>query len=199
MQVLYPTHGNDASNILLTAQKRLIRVVEGQTQATPYACFLDPSLRNADGSIRVPKATDTEPLPRTEEAFTYMGSIVPGTVLLKGKGENVIIANGQAEKAQQPFGLLGQWVGGAFDNVHNTNEVSAWRGPDAVIDLVAPAFNDEGLTEAVANAEPGERVDLYAGADGRLTVNKPAGEDAIPVAYIIEVQSSAVIRVNLVI
>jgi hypothetical protein len=58
----------DASNINLTAQKRHLRVVEGQTQATPYAGYLDPSLRNADGSFRLPAATDTLPLARSEAA-----------------------------------------------------------------------------------------------------------------------------------
>ena len=52
MQVIY----GDASNINLTAQKRLIRVVEGQTQLTPYAGVIDPSLRNSEGNIVVTEA-----------------------------------------------------------------------------------------------------------------------------------------------
>jgi len=197
MQVIYPVNGGDASNILLTAQKRLVRPVYAQTQGTPYACYLDPSLRNAEGTIRVPQASDTEPLTRSHEAFTYQGSIVPGTVLVKTTGENVCVANG-ANAAVQPFGLLGQWLGGTFDNVHNTNEIASWRGPDSVYDIVAPGFNEEGVAEAVASASAGTRVYMYAGTDGRLTTNSPGGS-AIPVCWIVERQSAAVLRINVII
>jgi hypothetical protein len=40
-------------------QKRTLRVEYGHTQATPYDVTLDPSLRNTDGSVRIPQATDT--------------------------------------------------------------------------------------------------------------------------------------------
>ena len=53
MEIIYPT-GSDASNINVTSQKRLFRVVQGQTQATPTSGYLDPSLRNTTGGIRVP-------------------------------------------------------------------------------------------------------------------------------------------------
>lgn len=193
MQVIY----GDASNIKLTAQKRLVRVTYGQTQVTPYACYLGPSLRNADGSIRIPKATDTEPLARSAEAFTLQGSLPPGLVLVReSNSENVVIATGAAAEIQ-PFGLLGQWVGGTLDGVKNTNEVSAWRGPDAILDLLSPAWNDEGVSAALSAAKAGTRVSLYGGTDGRLTVTKAAG--AVPVAEIIERPSSAVLRISLLI
>lgn len=190
----------DASNINLTAQKRLIRVVEGQTQATPYACYLDPSLRLSSaegGGIRIPKSSDTTPIARSAEAFTKEGSLTPGLVLLKSTAENMVIATG-ASAALQPFGLLGQWVGGTFDNVGSTNEISAWRGPDSVYDLVSPAWNDSGVAAAINAAGPGTNVYLYAGTDGRLTVTK-AGAECIPVATIVERFSAAVLRINLLV
>jgi len=187
----------NAANIALTAQKRLIRVVEGQTQATPYACYLDPSLRNANGSIRIPQSTDTTPIARSANAFTFEGSFTPGLVLLKSTGENVVVATG-ANAALQPFGLLGQWIGGTFDNQGLKNEISAWRGPDSVYDLLAPAWNDTGVAAAVAAAGPGTNVLLYAGTDGRLTVTK-AGSECIPVAYVVERPSSSVLRINLLV
>src|SRR5208283_3375873 len=145
MEIIY----GDASNINLTAQKRLLRVVQGQTQATPTSGYLDPSLRNSTGGIRVPLSTDkvgvvaegaaaASPFTRTATAFTFEGSLVPGTVLVKTVGENYAIADGGT--ATEVFGLLGQWVGGTFDGVKNTNEISAWQGPDSIYDLLAPGF-----------------------------------------------------------
>lgn len=195
MQRIYGP-GN-AGNITLTAQKRLIRPVYAQTQATPYACYLDPSLRNANGTIRIPQASDTEPIARSANAFTYEGSLTPGLVLIKTTGENVCVATG-ANAEQQPFGLLGQWLGGTFDNAGQVNEISAWRGPDSVYDLLAPAWNDTGLASAISAAGPGTKVLLYAGADGRLEVNASPGS-RIPVAWVVERPSNAVLRINLLV
>lgn len=195
MQRIYGP-GN-AGNITLTAQKRLIRPVYAQTQATPFACYLDPSLRNANGTIRIPQSSDTEPIARSANAFTYEGSLTPGLVLLKSSGENVVIATG-ANAALQPFGLLDQWLGGIFDNVGQINEISAWRGPDSVFELLAPAWNDTGLAAAIAAAGPGTKVNLYAGTDGRLEVNASPGS-ALPVAWVVERPSAARLIINLVI
>jgi hypothetical protein len=129
MQVIY----DDASNIRLTAQKRLVRVVYGQTQITPYACVLDPSIRNSEGAIEVPGSAATKPVKRSKAVFTFRNSIVPGTVLVKTEGEYVVPATGTV--GDRPFGLLGQWVGGTFDNLKGTNEVSAWLGPDGVVEV----------------------------------------------------------------
>ena len=162
MQVIY----DDASNIRLTAQKRLIRVVYGQTQATPYACYLDPSLRNSTtGAIEVPGKEATKPVKRSVAVYTLRNSIVPGTVLVKTEGEYVTCHGGNKE--ERPFGLLGQWVGGTFDNLKGTNAVSAWLGFDATIDLIKPAFNTENaasegistvLTSAATALEKAEEL-----------------------------------------
>lgn len=187
----------DASNPILTAQKRLIRVVEGQTQATPYAGYLDPSLRNADGSIRVPKSTDSTPLARSADAFTLQNSLTPALVLVKTAGEQFCVASG-ANEAITPFGLLAQFVGGTFDGIKQGNEIAAWYGPGSVYDLLAPAWNDTGVAEAVAAATPGKTVKLYAGTDGRLAVfGTPANR--VPVAEIIERPSAAVLRIKLLV
>lgn len=193
MQVIY----GDASNINLTSQKRLIRVVEGQTQATPYAGYLDPSLRNTDGSIRVPVSTDTLPLARSANAFTYQSSLTPGLVLVKTTGENFTIASGANEKIR-PFGLLAQWVGGTFDGVKSTNEIAAWQGIDSVYDLLAPAWDDTGLAAAVSGATAGKAPLLYAGTDGRLVYNGSPGE-RVAVAEVIDRPSASVLRIKLLV
>lgn len=193
MQVIY----GDASNINLTAQKRLIRVVQGQTQATPTAGYLDPSLRTTAGAIRVPKSTDSLPLARSADAFTYEGSLTPGLVLVKTVGEAYCVASGADEKIV-PQGLLGQWVGGIFDGVKGTNEIACWQGPDAVIELLAPAWNDEGLAAAVSAATAGKAPLLYAGTDGRLKyISSPSNR--VAVAEVIDRPSASVLRVRLLV
>lgn len=205
MEIIYPT-GSDASNINVTSQKRLLRVVQGQTQATPTSGYLDPSLRNTTGGIRVPLSTDkagevasgaaaASPFTRTANAFTFEGSLTPGLVLVKTVGENYAIADGGT--ATGVFGLLGQWVGGTFDGVKNTSNISAWQGPDSVYDLLAPGFNPEEVATKVGENKEGKDVPLYAGKDGRLTVVNPASNHTV-IGYVVEYNPS-VLRFRLVI
>lgn len=198
MQVIYGA--NSASNIAVTAQKRLVRAVYAQTQGFPYAANLDPSLRNTDGSIRVPQTGDTTPLngTRTAAAFTYQGSLIPGLVMGKTAGEQVAVMTGVNSSTAQPMGLLGQWVGGLFDNIGTNNQVGIWMGPDSVYDLLAPAWNDSTVAVSVATAaSTGVQVLLYAGADGRLTSTQPT--NGIAVARVIDRPSNAVLRIQMVI
>jgi hypothetical protein len=177
MQVIYGP--NTASNILYTAQKRLVRPLYAQTQGFPYAASLDPSFRNTDGTFRIPAAGDTAPLSRTAAAFTMSGSVIPGLVVVKTQGEQVAIANGAASASQQPMGLLGQWLGGIFDNVGTSNQVGIWMGPDSVYELLAPAWNDATVAAAVSSQAAGSPVLLYAGTDGRLTATNAGGQVAV--------------------
>lgn len=185
----------DATNINQVTQKRLIRPLYAHTQGYPYACTIDPSLRNVDGSFRAPLATDTTPTfpaTRSAAAFLLNGGLVPGTVMIKGAGETMVVATGGT---QQPFGLLGQFVGGSIDEIGGNNEIGVWRGLDSVYELLAPAWNDTGLAAAVAAAGAGVNVPLYAGADGRLTSTNPGG--AVVVANLIERVSASLIRIDL--
>jgi len=176
-------------------QKRLIRPEYAQTQGYPYGAVLDVSLRNADGSFRKPLSTDSSPLARSADAFTLQNGLVPGTVVVKGAGEGIVVASG-ANAAEQPFGLLGNWVGGTFDDLKSNNEVGVWRGVDSTYVLLAPAFDDTGLAAAYASATPGNPVKLYAGTDGRLVANASPG-NRIVVAHLLERISSAQIRIDL--
>lgn len=177
-------------------QKRLIRPLYAQTQATPYSAFIDPSLRNSDGSFRKPLAADTLPIARSADAYTLKNGLVPGTVMVKQiSGEGVYVANG-ANTAVQPFGLLANFVGGDLDDIGDENQVGVWRGPDAVFELLAPAYDDTGLATAVSGATAGIPVKLYAGTDGRLTSTSP-GSNAIVVAHLVERVSSTRIVIDL--
>lgn len=183
--------------------------MQGQTQATPTSGYLDPSLRNTTGGIQVPGvATGGEvpagyaaavPFTRKNAAFTFEGSLTPGLVLVKTAGENYAIAGGAA--GEIPFGLLGQWVGGTFDGVKNTSNISAWQGPDSYYDVLAPGFNPAGIAAAVSTENPkGKVVELVPGWDGRLTLKGEGGATAgtIVVATVVEYNPS-VLRIKLAI
>jgi hypothetical protein len=139
-------------------QKRLIRPKYAHTQATPYACYLDPALRNADGSFNLPAG-----------AFKLQNGLVPGTVMVRvGATEAVRPATGAANEV--PFGLLANFVGGTLDDLRDENTVGVWRGPDATFELLAPAFDSTGLAAAITTAAsaPYVPVKLYAQATGLL-------------------------------
>lgn len=191
MQVIY----GDASNINLTAQKRLIRVVYGQTQATPYAGTLDTSLRNTEGTIVVPKSTDTSPFTRSADAYTFNGSLVPGLCMVKTTGEAFAVASGG--KKEKVFGLLAQWIGGTFDNIKGSNQIAVWNGVDSVYDILAPAFDSTSVSTKAAENKAGTPVYLYPGTDGRLTVE--AGSERTAVAELIELINPSVLRIKLLV
>lgn len=180
------------SNVL---QKRLIRPALAQTQGYPYPAVLDASLRNADNSFRAPLSSDTTPIARSAAAFLLQGGLVPGTIMVKGVGEAAIVASG-ANVAEQPFGLLANFVGGTFDDLKDNQEIGVWRGVDSVYDLLAPAYTDTGLAAAYTSAVGGQPVKLYAGTDGRLTNTSPGGS-AIVVAHLVDRPSGSRITIDL--
>lgn len=157
-------------------EKRKIRPLYAQTQATPYAATLDASLRDSSGSIRLPLAADATPLNRAigtdTAAFTYKGGLPAGLCVAKaGAGEGIVIHNGAG--AVRTFGLLANNIGGELDDLGDENQVGVWRGPDAVFEILAPVFDDTSISTAYASATAGNPVRLYAGRDGRLTATAP--------------------------
>lgn len=187
-------------------QKRTLRVLYGHTQATPYAASLDPSLRNTDGSFRIPVDADTLPLDRAADAFTLQGGLVPGTVLARAaNSENVVVHNGAT--TVDTFGLLANFVGGTLDELGDENNVGVWYGKDSVYEVLAPAFNDTGLAAAAAAATAGQPVYLYPGPDGRLAeAGQVTGEQAPTavgtgdaVAVLVKRDSAAKITIKLLV
>ncbi len=185
------------TNLSNAMQKRTLRVLHGQTQATPYAGTLHPALRNTDGSFRAPLAVDSTPLDYTTNTFTYQGGLVAGTVMVKGPGESFLPARG-GNFADRPFGLLGNFVGGTLDDLKDSNEIGVWYGVGSVYEVLFPAFDDTGLAAAYAGAAPGAPILLYAGEDGRLRYEGTPG-NRVPVAELIERRSNAVIQVKLLV
>jgi hypothetical protein len=115
--------------------------------------------------------------------------------------DTVGIATG-IDVAEKPFGLLANFVGGDLDEGFSgdslQNSVGVWRGPDAVFEILAPAFDDTGLAAAVSGATAGTDVLLYAGTDGRLKyIASPSAK--LPVARLIERVNSGRIVVDLIV
>lgn len=184
-------------NLSNAMQKRTLRVLHGQTQATPYAGTLHPALRNTDGSFRPPVAADTTPVDYTAPTFTLQGGLVPGTVMIRVAGEAFMPARG-GNFADRPFGLLANFVGGTLDDLQDSNEIGVWYGPGSVYEVLYPAFDDTGLAAAYSAATAGNPVLLYAGTDGRLVQPSP-GASALPVAELIERRSAGVIQIKLLV
>lgn len=197
-------------------QKRLIRPIYAQTQATPYATSLDDqtltgpnaaagrtSFKNGDGSRYLPKSGDTSPLhTRTADAFTLKSGIVPGTVMVRTLGEKVAVSAGPDDGTEQPFGLLANFVGGDLDDLGDEQTIGVWRGANhAFFELLAPAWNDTGLAAALADskATTGGNVYLYAGADGRLVYVASPNAARQPVAKVIERPAASRILIELLV
>lgn len=178
-------------------QKRLIRPLYAQTQATPYAAVLDASLRTAGGDFNLPGA-----------AFKLKSGLVPGTVMTNlgdavtvATGANPGAGTGQTFPGPIAFGLLANFVGGELNDIGDENFVGVWRGPDSVYEILAPGFDDTGLSAAWSASTTGNPVPLYSGADGRLTqatnlAGAVAGNRQV-VAYLIERPSASRIVVDL--
>lgn len=101
------------------SQKRTIRPLYAQHQATPWGGFLDS---NWNRSV----------------------DIYPGMVMTKLAGENFTLYTGAA--GQKPFGLSALFVAPTLgiDEVKptNTNLFTVWvGGADAVFEILAPAFD----------------------------------------------------------
>jgi hypothetical protein len=196
-------------------QKRLIRPIYAQTQATPYATSLDTqtltgtgaetgrtSFKNPDGSRYLPKSGNTSPLhTRSADAYTLKNSLTPGIVMVRTEGEKVAVAAGPADGSEQPFGLLANFIGGELDDIGDEDTIGVWRGANhAFFELLSPAWDDTGLATALGETanKKGGNVYLYAGTDGRL-VYKASAESRPPVARVIDRPAASRILIELLV
>jgi hypothetical protein len=116
--------------------------------------------------------------------------------MVKADGEQVAVATGADSAAIKPFGLLANFVGGDLDDLGDEDYVGVWRGRESVFEILAPGFDDTGLSAAYAAATPGDPVKLYAGADGRLKYfSSPSNR--VVVAELIERVSASRIVIDL--
>ena len=169
------------------AQKRTLRPIYAQHQATPYGGFLDPNWNRSFDIL--PGSVMTR---LTAEVFTpyttTASGTTPGTTL-------PVLPNANAK----PFGLCALFIAPnlGIDEVTatGTNLVSVWNGaPDAVFEVIAPAF-DTAANWSGLNPTDGGRTLLTANNVGLLT---PTGANNFnAVAELVDVESVDVILVRL--
>lgn len=161
------------------SQKRTLRPLYAQHQATPYGGFLD-------------------------SAWNRAVDIYPGMVMTKLGGENFTLCNGGA--TMKPFGLSALFVAPTLgiDEVKptNTNLFTVWvGGADAVFEILAPAF-DTTATWTVPT--DGSRKLLYVTntthslKQGLLspTTGSTVGTDAIAELIDVVGTSKIIVRLN---
>lgn len=155
------------------AQKRTLRPLYANHQATPWGGFLDPDL-DVDFDI------------------------LPGTVMQRIYGEVFAPYTGAAGTV--PFGLSALFVAPRLGTTEvsstGTGLFTVWVGGDqAVFEVLAPAFDVDATWPAAGNTGP-RRTMLTANSKGRLT---PAGvTPANVIAELIDIPSpdKIIIRLN---
>jgi hypothetical protein len=155
------------------AQKRTLRPLYANHQATPWGGFLDPDLDiNFD--------------------------ILPGTVMQRLYGE--VFAPYVGAAGTVPFGLSALFVAPRLgvNEVSSTGTglFTVWVGGDqSVFEVLAPAFDIEADWPSVNNTGP-RRVLLTANSSGRLTPEGVTAENAIAELIDIPSPDKIVIRLN---
>ncbi len=170
------------------AQKRTLRPIYAQHQATSYGGFLDPAwTRTFDilpGSVMSRL---------TAEVFTPYTTGSHGTVNVASGAPVLPSVNAQ------PFGLSALFVAPSLgiDEVTatGTNLMTVWTGAiDAVFEVLAPAF-DAGANWSGVNPTDGGRTLLTANNVGLLTPTGATNYNAV--AELVDVESTDVILVRL--
>jgi hypothetical protein len=153
------------------AQKRTLRPLYAQHQATPYGGFLDPDLN-----------------------ISY--DILPGTVMQRLYGE--VFAPYVGTAGTVPFGLSALFVAPTLGvnevSSSGTGLFTVWVGGDqAVFEVLAPAFDTTATWPTKTG--PG-RYMLTANNKGRLTPAGVTSENAIAELIDIPSPDKIVIRLN---
>ena len=203
-------------NLSNAFQKRTIRPLYAQTQATPYAATLDASIGTgatfraplaadtAGGNVTVNGATQKSPFARTAAAALIKSDgLMPGTVMVRVTGDTVAVGTGSSAVLgstttgkEQPFGLLANFVGGQMDELGSENTVGVWRGPDSTFELLAPAFDTTAITVAAFTAaNTGAPLALVCGTDGLLTLPGSAKTAASATATATTTSSTSTLNV----
>jgi len=168
------------------AQKRTLRPIYAQHQATPYGGFLDS---NWGRSFDILPGSVMSRL--NAEVFTPFTTGSSGTT----SSPTAVLPSVNA----QPFGLAALFVAPnlGIDEVTatGTNLMTVWTGGiDAVFEIVAPAF-DLNANWAGLNPTDGGRTLLTANNVGLLTPTGANNRNAV--AELIDVESTDVILVRL--
>ncbi len=161
--------------------RRTLRVLYGQTQATPYDVQLSSSFTRTGGAIAGTATTGIT---------GSLSAILPGLVATKVSGEVVTPATTWAEN-RRDFGLFANFVGGEITDIPSDfDRVGVWRGPGSVYELLAPSFDTTDLStdDAAEDGTADKEVYLNANAKAQL---KDGGEGLFGTTVGLGVNSTA--------
>lgn len=120
-------------------ERRGLRVLYSNTQATPYDAQLDASFDRTAGALSGGNAISGA-----------KSAILPGMVAVWTGYEVVnVVAHAWATSTYdyRPAGLFANFVGGELsDFPTDFDRVGVWRGVNSVFEILAPAFDDTNLS-----------------------------------------------------
>lgn len=153
------------------SQQRTLRPLYANTQATPWAGFLDP-------------------------AWDRSFDIYPGTVMCRKEGEIFTPYTGAA--GQKPFGLAALFVAPTLgiDEVteSGTNNFTVWVGGEqALFEVIAPAFDADAEWAEIGG---GAFTSLTATNHGLLTPTGVTEANAIAELVKVETTDKLLVRLN---
>jgi hypothetical protein len=190
-------------NISQVMQTRTLRVNYGNTEAYPSAHTLDPNVYDVFGT----KGSLFAPGGGSVPGLAGQGPIWPGQIMsLTKTGQQVAVAIGPAVGGTstvagfKPFGLMGNFVGGNFDEVGDYREVGVWKGPGSQYEVLYPVYNTNITTSLVTSG--GTARYLWWDNNGLLAATQPATAITgpwAPVANLLDVQTNAKIYIELLV
>ena len=148
------------TNLANKYQRRTLRVLYGQTQGYPYDVQLSSAFDRAAGALSGGTAITGA-----------KAAILPGLVATKLAGEVVTVAG--ATDTERSFGLFANFVGGEMTDIPSDfDRVGVWRGIGSVYEILAPAFDDTGLSTAAAAEDGTDETETYLkpSAKGQLVL-----------------------------
>lgn len=135
------------TNLANKYQKRTLRVLYGQTQAYPYDAQLSPAFNRTAGALTGGNAI-----------AGAKAAILPGMAAVKLAGEVVSVVGAawaNSSTDYRAFGLFANFVGGELSDIPSDfDRVGVWRGVGSVYEILAPVWDDTGLS-ADTTAEDG--------------------------------------------
>lgn len=167
-------------------ERRGLRVLYSNTQATPYDAQLDPNFDRTAGALSGANAITGA-----------KSAILPGQVAIKKAGEVVTVAGAWAASTAQfrPFGLFANFVGGELsDFPTDFDRVGVWRGVNSVYEVLAPAFDDTNLATDSTDEDGTAANEVYmvSNAKGQLSSEDT---DADP-AYLVNAAGRLMTRLS---
>lgn len=142
------------TNLANKYQRRPLRVLYGQTQASPYDVQLSAAFDRTAGALTGGNAISGA-----------KAAILPGMAAVKLSGEVVsVVAAAWATSSTdyRAFGLFANFVGGELSDIPSDfDRVGVWRGVGSVYEILAPVFDDTNLATDTAGELGTAATEVY--------------------------------------